>query len=162
MKKTIAATFLTGFMIASMTTMPAMAYTNDAAPFEFTTNVNVDIKVGDNADLILAKLGEPNSSGKTGNNDEAWYYKYDGFTVYTSKPDKGKETVTEVDITGGNEKTQEGLGVGSTRADMITRYGNKASSKSSSKSTTYTYSKGSSFLDIILNCYNKITSIVYR
>jgi len=164
MKRIITRTLLTGLMIAAMSTTPIMAYTNDAAPFEFTTSANVDIHVGDNADLIIAHLGEPNYSGKVGKGDEAWYYAYNCYTIYTSKPSKGKETVAGITINGSGATTREGLGVGATKSDMITRYGNKGDSKYSKSTdlTTYTYKKGGSFLDILINCYNKVTSIYYR
>lgn len=164
MKRKITTTLLTGFIIAAMATMPVMAYTNDAAPFEFTSSNNVDIHVGDDAELIIAHLGEPKSSGKVGKGDEAWYYTYDGYTVYTSKPSKGIETVTGITISGSGATTKEGLGVGASKSDMITRYGNKGNSSYNKNTdlTTYSFQKGSSFLDVLINCYNKITSIMYR
>lgn len=164
MKRKIKKIFATGLVILFVSTMPAMAYTNDTTPFEFMTGNNIDIHVGDNADLILAKLGEPKSSGKIGSGDEAWYYDYDNYVIYTSKPGKGKETVTGVDIAGSGEQTKEGLGINSTEAEMSKRYGNKGDSKYNKNidATTYTYKKGDSILDVIINCYNKVIRISYR
>lgn len=164
MKKMIKKILATGFIIAAMATTPAMAYTNDAAPFEFVTGNNIKMHVGDNADLILAGLGEPITSGKVGKDDKAWYYRYNNFVLYTSKPEKGKETITMIEITESGENTKEGLGIGMTETEMLKRYGSKGTSSYNKGTdlTTYTYTKGDSFLDVLINCYNKITLIFYK
>lgn len=155
MNKNILKLFITTILLVTVSAFSAFAI----SPYEFTTNTRVNIGVGDYAEPILHLLGNPESSGTTGNNDQAFYYSYSGYTIYTSKTGDSSEVVTGIHVTKSNQKTEEGISVGDSKMKMIIHYGLQYDYNA--RTLTYTYSRGGSTISFQMNAKDKITLITY-
>ena len=157
MKKAI---FLSAVLVL-LTTINSYAYNHGetAPPFEFVSKNGTAISVGDDAEKVLASLGMTQNKGKVGRGgeNEAWYYVYSDFTLYTLKEGRN-ETVTGIEVTTGSIPTQEGLRIGDTYDNMVTFY----DFSYSQSGNTYTYERGNSIIQFILDAWNNIISILYN
>lgn len=119
----------------------------------------VSIAPHDKVDTLLKKLGKPNKRTKKAScayDGEDITYRYNGITIIAYSNKKGgTEYLMEVEITGKNIKTKEGVKVGSTTKDMIKKYG-----KEKDNFGMYTYKKGKSGIQFMTE-NNKIEKIVY-
>ena len=92
---------------------------------ELIVNINgVDIKIGDNFATVADSVGEPDdyqaAKSCTGEGDEK-IYQYGGICVYTT-PSGGQDNVYIIELTG-QETMPTGIGVGSSKQEVINVYG---------------------------------------
>ena len=92
---------------------------------ELIVNINgVDVKIGDDFAAVAETVGEPDdyqaAKSCTGEGDEK-IYQYGGICVYTT-PSGGQDNVYIIELTG-EETMSTGIGVGSSKQEVINVYG---------------------------------------
>lgn len=159
MKKAIwtklAVCFLAVVIAVNAVTVPASAKSKGYV-FKYK---GVSVTMHGEAKKLIKKAGKPKK--KTVKKSCAYKgkdrtYVYKDFQLQTySKTNKGKEYVNEIRFRTNKVATKEGIRIGSSVSDVTKKYGN-----SKPKFGVYTYKKGSSKLQIIVDD-DKVTGIRY-
>ena len=100
------------------------------------------LELGKPATAALKKLGEASSKQEVadcGAGNSRVYYRYPSFDLYTMKSADGTEIIDQIELNDDLVQTPEGIGIGSTEAELRDAYGAPASDKNG----VLTYQKGS-------------------
>ena len=118
------------------------------------------ISIHSAAKNFIKKAGTANDKSKVKSCAYNGYdrtYVYDDFTLKTySKTKSGAEYVSSITLTSKDVKTLEGIKIGSSKKDMIKKYG-----KNTGEFGIYTYTKGKNKLIFELDEKDKIIYIEY-
>lgn len=146
--------------MAMLVCFMADATVNAASKGFVFTYKKVSVGMNDKAASLIKKAGKPKKKSESKScafQGMDRTYTYADFTLSTySKSKKGEEYVNGITLLTSKVSTKEGLKIGSSKNDMIKKYG-----KGKSEFGVYSYTKGKSKLMIEMGKNNKVSGIRY-
>ncbi len=118
------------------------------------------IELGEKADKVISKLGEPQSkqsAGNCGGKGEVFIYDYSAFVMSVVEYTDGDSIIDKIELRNDTAETSKGLCIGADEADIEKLYGDPTNSANG----VMQYKKGDKILEISVND-GKVDTIALR